>query len=549
MGKYRSQLSGTQSAPIVVRSYPGEWAKIEGYLTTTLAEALPNAPGDPVTVVVADGRAFSDPTSVFIGSEILTLGRRQPDGRTWTNSVRATSGTIPSAHSVGDLVFDNSKTLTVSGQYTYYRDFEVMNSNPTRDYNLDWGQLAPGVRGTGIFVVGSTGIKFINLVIHDNQEGIYASVTALDMEVYGCIIYNNGFVDWQRGHGQGLYMQNQVGQKKIRNVISFNNFTDGMKAYSESGFAQNFLFEHVISFNNGSSATLPGNHGNNGSPLPPGKRYPNIFAGTGNSGNPINDIRIHDCYLFNPNDTSPENGSLALGYQGLAATGLEIINSRIMGGDHAIALTHFLSGTVTGNRVYAQQSGPWTGTASAGLANVSFEVNPLINWNNNIYFDQTPLHLGTTSYPFTYAIAGIAQISCDGGAALRFTYTGCTPNGGWKEIAGADSSSTYAYAAPTGTDVLVVPNEYEAGRANIAIYNWALAPSVAVDLSNVLQIGDQYSVYAAENYLGPPVLVGTYSGGSISIPMTGTTVHAPIGLGWAPTTVRPQFGAFVVKRS
>jgi hypothetical protein len=111
-----------------------------------------------------------------------------------------------------------------------------------------------------------------------------------------------------------------------------------------------------------------------------------------------------------------------------------------------------------------------------------------------------------------------------------------------------DQSSTYAYAAPTGTDVSVIPNEFETGRAHIAIYNWALNPTVAVDVSSVLTSGDHFAVYAAEDYLGTPVLTGTYTGTPISIPMTGTTVSAPIGLGWTPATVRPRFGAFVIRK-
>jgi len=354
-------------------------------------------------------------------------------------------------------------------------------------------------------------------------------------------------VDWQRGHGQGLYMQNQTGQKTIRNVISFNSFTDGMKAYAESGFAQNFLFEHIISFNNGAPAGFPGNPGAGGAPIAANHRYSNIYAGTGNSNNPINNILIHDSHLYDPPDTNPENGNLGLGYQGVGATGLEITNNRIMGGIHAIELNHFLGLTVTGNKIYAQNSGAWPGVGGSGLVDAQIEAGAKATWNNNTYYDQLPRY-SNISYPFMMTVGGTSQSTCEGGAALRFSYTGCTPNGGWQQITALDSSSTYAYAAPTGTDVSVTPNEYETGRAHIAIYNWALNPTVAVNVSSVLNSGDRFAVYAAEDYLGTPVLTGTYTGTPISIPMTGTTVSAPIGLGWTPATVRPRFGAFVIRK-
>jgi hypothetical protein len=97
----------------------------------------------------------------------------------------------------------------------------------------------------------------------------------------------------------------------------------------------------------------------------------------------------------------------------------------------------------------------------------------------------------------------------------------------------------------------VRPNQYEAGRANIAIFNWQGLGSVAVNLSTVLTVGDQYEVRNVQNWFGAPTLSGTYGGGSISIPMTGVTPVPPIS-GWAagvPDVTGPEFNAFVVLRT
>jgi hypothetical protein len=192
------------------------------------------------------------------------------------------------------------------------------------------------------------------------------------------------------------------------------------------------------------------------------------------------------------------------------------------------------------------------GTGAAVLVTANFETVYLMRWDNQAYFDQTPKYHGSTPYPFTFAVNNVAQTTCEGGAALRFTYTGCKPNGGWKEITGFDSRSTYSYAPPSGTEVFVIPNEYadklSRDIAHIAIYNWALNSAVSVNLSTVLSNGDAYEIYAGEDYFGSPVLTGNYTGASVSIPMTGTTVAPPIGLGWTPKTTRPEFGAFVVRR-
>jgi phosphodiesterase/alkaline phosphatase D-like protein len=543
-GKFTSNLNGTSTAPITVRSYPGEMAKIDGYLHSTLAGALAAAAGDPVTVVINNSAIFNDPTTVMIDQEIIYLSRRQSDGKTWINCARGWSGTTPAAHSVGADAHDDSNVLTINGGYTYFRDFEVFSSNPTRAFNFSWGGLAPQVRGQGITVNPSTGIKLINLVIHDNREGIFAGEGAIDTEVYGCIIFNNGFVDWQRGHGLGIYMLNQTGQKKIRNVISFNGFVDGMKAYSESQHAQNFLFEHVISFNNGVLESYPGNPGDNGVGIPSDYREANIFAGTGNSNNPINNILVHSSYLYHPPDVT--GTMFRAGYQGIGATGFELMDSRIMGGGSAVMLAHFSGAKVTGNKFYAQRTTPPPG-GFVTLVDAAFETGYSAVWDNNTYLDQLPVYSGIP-WPFRFAVGGTYKRACDSGTVLKFTEAGCSPNGGWRELTSFDASSTWTHAAPTGAETFVIPNEYEPGRAHIAIYNWSLAGSVAVDLSGVLNVGDTYAVYAAENYLGVPVVTGVYGGSAVQVPMTGTIVMSPIGLNWTPKTVRPQFGAFVVRK-
>ena len=98
---------------------------------------------------------------------------------------------------------------------------------------------------------------------------------------------------------------------------------------------------------------------------------------------------------------------------------------------------------------------------------------------------------------------------------------------------------------PSGTKVVVEPNTYEAGRANVLIYNWAHQGAVSVDMSNVLRIGDSYEVRDAQNFYGAAVASGTYGGGAISIPITSITPPAPI-TGKSPWTTGSEFNAYVV---
>jgi hypothetical protein len=113
-------------------------------------------------------------------------------------------------------------------------------------------------------------------------------------------------------------------------------------------------------------------------------------------------------------------------------------------------------------------------------------------------------------------------------------------------------SNTYRSTRPTsGQAVFVRRNEYEPGRANITIYNWAKAASVAIDLSAAgLAVGDSFEVRDVLDFYGGPVVTGTYSGTPVNVPMSGLTVAPPVGASLrTPTHTAPEFGAFVLLRT
>jgi hypothetical protein len=97
--------------------------------------------------------------------------------------------------------------------------------------------------------------------------------------------------------------------------------------------------------------------------------------------------------------------------------------------------------------------------------------------------------------------------------------------------------------------VFVRPNQYEKGRAHVAIFNWNRQDSVDVDLSQVLLAGEDYEIRDAQNYFGAPVARGVYNGSPVKVPMTLEVVAEPVGnIPVKPPHSAPQFGAFVVLR-
>jgi len=78
---------------------------------------------------------------------------------------------------------------------------------------------------------------------------------------------------------------------------------------------------------------------------------------------------------------------------------------------------------------------------------------------------------------------------------------------------------------PEQNEIIVRPNKYEQGRANIIVYNWRNLESVKIDLGRILNKGDKFEVMDVQNYSGKPVINGVFNGDSISIPMNLTIVE------------------------
>src|SRR5204862_8026683 len=121
-------------------------------------------------------------------------------------------------------------------------------------------------------------------------DGIGFWQSAENSEVYGVITFHNGWdgpTDF-RGNGHGLYSQNETGTKRIADLISFNNYATGMKAFTEHGYVVGVQFEGNISFNNGSSAR----------PRTSNDRLDNMYIGSGIT--PSIGILVTNNYTYHP---------------------------------------------------------------------------------------------------------------------------------------------------------------------------------------------------------------------------------------------------------
>jgi len=446
-------------------------------LTTALAHPASVKPGD--TIWLRDGVYHGTFRSQLTGTPDKPIIVRQYPGERAvidTGAIKSLAG------------------IEVHGSDTWYWGFEIMSSNPER-YVSQPGPWAVPDRVDGIDTLGPR-LKFINLIIHDTAQGFGFWQEAVDSEIYGCLLYYNGWAAPDRGHGHGIYSQNKDGVKLIQDNIQFYGFGMGIRAYgSENAYAKNIHFLGNVSFNSGYLFGGPGNHWSN---------YL-VTVGSGSEG-----IIFDDNHSYHTDD----DGYVQLGWE-FSGVEKDLLarNNYFIGGDSAVQIWNWNKLTFTGNTIYSkgQFMEIFAHTGTQSVANYNFDNN-------------------------TYYGSGLMRYQ---GSNVQW--------GNWQKVTGVDANSHYTKGQPTGVWAFVRPNKYEAGRANIIIYNWDSHNYVPVDVSGVLKPGQQYEVRDVLNYLGTPVTSGTYNGGPIAIPMSGLPIAPPVGkVPYQPKHTGPEFDTFVL---
>jgi hypothetical protein len=409
--------------------------------------------------------------------------------------------------------------LVIMGAWVIFRDLEITSTDPRRVAPNSGSNVrtVPGWRDDGVEFRASNS-KLINLVIHDTGQGVGFWEQAVDSEVYGCVLYNNGWDAADRGHGHGLYIQNETGTKLVEDVISFNNFATGMKAYGQDGAAVGIHFSGVISFNNGASYFKESPTRNEG-----------ILVGT--TRFPPRDIKVRDSFLYAP--AGSIGGGLRLGYTA-DNEDVEVRGNHFASGGQNLWIANWRSVTVRDNFFFTTDAR----SSNVVTTNVTFaEKTPpeVYDYDHNRYFDGSPAKQGM---PRSFGIEGVAN--SQGAGRLNFDE--------WRAARGWDASSQYTVGRPTGVDVFVRPNKYDTGRAHVVILNWDLARTVEVDLRDLLPVGAEFELRSAEDYYGQPVASGVYSGHPIRVPLDALTVAMPYAYDFRPPSSGPEFVVLVLVR-
>ncbi|HYT33225.1 MAG TPA: right-handed parallel beta-helix repeat-containing protein [Thermoanaerobaculia bacterium] len=227
--------------------------------------------------------------------------------------------------------------LTVGGAYSWYWGFELMSSSldrtsaqisnnpsdvdrPYEGINVDQSSTHPG-------------LKFINLIIHDLGQGFGYWVQATDSEISGCLIYYNGWIAPDGGHGHGIYVQNSTGTKLITDNIIFSNFNHGVHAFGTGGASlDNIDIEGNTIFDNG----RPDNY------------QRNVLVG---GGSVAQSPRIVNNVLYYPG-TSGQNLNVGYDPYGAGAANPVITGNYVVNGDNQFSPLN-TNVTMTGNTFYS----------------------------------------------------------------------------------------------------------------------------------------------------------------------------------------------------
>jgi hypothetical protein len=153
---------------------------------------------------------------------------------------------------------DGNPIFYVASTYTWFWGLEIMSSQTTKialisQPNNSWPIDIPMGEGVVIYQNGNggTGCKFINLIVHDTRQGFSSWKDAVGAEVYGCVVYDNGWLGPDQTHGHNFYVQNVDGTKIFSDNYVLRAYSHGIQSYgSDAAYANNLQFEGNVVVNN-----------------------------------------------------------------------------------------------------------------------------------------------------------------------------------------------------------------------------------------------------------------------------------------------------------
>jgi hypothetical protein len=514
VGRFTCPLAGSITGStinyITISSYPGEWAIIDGNTVGTTTDPAPNI------CPVANSQPEEFENIIY-----------QEDLSTYDD----------------DDELDVDPVLDVTGGYLIFKDFQVcftgnynrrlLDSNPSIFHKITGINHSPDTANAG------KKSKFINLVVKNVPGvGLGSWKGAADSEIYGCIIYNNGYIRFNSdeadvngvykvfGKGPGIYTQNSstgANPRLIKNNIVHNNYDSGVLVWSATtnpttDYIRNYELCDNIIFNNAN----PGRRHNINDISTSTDARPGMIidSGTGNAHNRPTDINVHNNVFY----------LNAVNYIGALrvnkTNNVNIHDNLLCKGTKTCSFTLDNTSLAFTNNLY------WGKFLEFG-ANVNSYTTNNWNFNNNKYY---------ISDDFTNVMCHIPTSPTDptqirrSFATFRSIYTTAETTYSYRDLEYGGPNMYYINGSTLPTfnfNIKVIQNVYNPKLFYVTIFNAKpnLYSSAPVNFSSYnIPDGSPYIIKDVQNYANSSI-PGTFdvNNPSINFSLTLSGTESPIG--------------------
>lgn len=412
----------------------------------------------------------------------------------------------------GKAIFDVGKNrtgesaITINGSNVWLIGLHLTSSSTIKREDL--GQSVPFEAGITVF---GSGVKLINCWIYDIAGGgLQLWRPALDLEVYGCLVFNNGTQASTRGTGHGMYIQHDEPDfpKIIRNNIVFQNASQGINSYTTNPPNGGVIFSENTAFNTGVIANYN----------PALFRAPHNFT-IGSQNNVSFEMKVKSNVFYSDLQQGRleknQVGNVTLGRTYAPNRGIYFTDNLIYGGQYQVEIQPLENLQFVRNSFYNLHGKFFQFLTLASSL-------PQTTWESNTYFN----------------------LIKDPNAFTGFSFSE------WKSNSGFDQTSLELESVPEQPRVAVRKNEYDPSRFYVTVINPAKRSSIEIDLEPFgIRNGTRYELIDLQNPFDPESrLEGTYLGSPLILPMSWTKSLAPKGnMPHAPIHTDAGFGVFQLR--
>ncbi|WP_057937769.1 T9SS type A sorting domain-containing protein [Algoriphagus resistens] len=399
--------------------------------------------------------------------------------------------------------------IIINGNNTWFIGIHITSSDTNRRSDDSSGST-PLANTSGITVYGNNN-KLINCWIYDvlgGGLGLWRS--GLNLEVYGCVIFNNGSQDALRGHGHGMYIQHDDvnSPKKIVNNFVFQNASQGINIYTTNPVNRGMIIDSNVSFNTGAMADFN----------PAFFRPPHNLT-IGSKNNFSSDVKVLNNIFYSDLQGGRLNASqisnVTLGRTYSPNANLSFIGNKVYGGRSQVEFLPTENLEFRKNLLY-NINGKFIELLGAN------KTYSRANWNSNTY----------VNFSSNTAVFDGSSFS------------------DWKKSYGWDSESQVISAAQKSVETLIVRNEYVPNLYYVTILNLGRQEIIDLDFSGYgIAEGQDYVIRDVQNPFdqGQRVVAKT-KGNMVSFPMNWTKSMQPKGN--MPHQVKhtdKTFGTFILE--